>query len=163
MENNKENKKINMKYNFSIYWKFLMKYKYIFLFILFTIFLTESAQISQNFIFKWIIDSGTSFASGILAKNIFIHIFTLSISLLIAIVLLRAIAKWLFIHFLNRLEVDLIRDIKTKFFNHIVSLSHSFHTTHKTGSMISRLTRSGGAVERMSDVLLFNFSPLLFQ
>ena len=57
----------------------------------------------------------------------------------------------------------MVRDLKQKFFNYILGLSHSFHTSNKTGSLISRLTRGGRAIERMSDILLFNFTPLIFQ
>jgi ATP-binding cassette subfamily B protein len=53
--------------------------------------------------------------------------------------------------------------MKRKFFNHLISLSHNFHTSHKTGSLISRLIRGGGAIERMSDVIFFNFAPMVFQ
>jgi len=54
-------------------------------------------------------------------------------------------------------------DLKRKFFNHILHLDYNFHTTHRTGSLISRLVRAGGAIERMTDVIIFNFSPLVFQ
>ena len=50
-----------------------------------------------------------------------------------------------------------------RFFNHIIYLDHNFHTTHKTGSLISRLTRGASAVERMTDIIAFNFMPLIIQ
>ena len=51
--------------------------------------------------------------------------------------------------------------IKQKFFNHLVDLDHSFHITHKTGSLISRLTRGRGATERLTDVITFNIEPMI--
>jgi ATP-binding cassette subfamily B protein len=56
-----------------------------------------------------------------------------------------------------------MHDIKRKFFNHIVHLDHNFHTTHKTGSLISRLTRGSRAVESTTDFFLFNGAPLILQ
>ena len=54
-------------------------------------------------------------------------------------------------------------DVKRKFFNHLIHLSHSFHTTHKSGSIISKLIRAAGSVERMTDTIIFNVVPLFFQ
>jgi len=54
-------------------------------------------------------------------------------------------------------------DLKRKFFNHIIGLSHSFHTTHKTGSMISRMLRGASSLENITDILAFNFASLIFQ
>jgi ABC-type transport system involved in Fe-S cluster assembly fused permease/ATPase subunit len=42
-------------------------------------------------------------------------------------------------------------------------LDHKFYTSHKTGSLISRLTRGAGAMERMTDSLVFEFAPLILQ
>jgi ATP-binding cassette subfamily B protein len=53
--------------------------------------------------------------------------------------------------------------MKRNFFNHLLVLDYNFHTSHKTGSLISKLLRIGGAVERMTDVFIFNFAPLIFQ
>jgi len=60
------------------------------------------------------------------------------------------------------MESGMIVDLKRRFFNHIIELDYSFHTTHKTGSLISRLTRGGGAMERMTDVIIFNIAPMIF-
>src|SRR3990172_10439272 len=57
----------------------------------------------------------------------------------------------------------MIVDIKRKFFNHLITLDHSFHISHKTGAMISGIIRGGGAMERMTDVIAFNFITILFQ
>ena len=81
----------------------------------------------------------------------------------VSIVLGKAISKWVNIHLVNKLDAGLIWDLKRKFFNHLVHLSHHFHTTHKTGSLISRLGRGGGAVERMTDAIVFSFAPTIFQ
>jgi ATP-binding cassette subfamily B (MDR/TAP) protein 6 len=64
---------------------------------------------------------------------------------------------------INLLETGLIRDVKQFYFNHLLTLSHGFHSSHKTGSLISRLSRGSGAVEAMTDVIIFQYVPLLFQ
>ncbi len=60
-------------------------------------------------------------------------------------------------------DAGLIQDLKKKFFNHILNLSYHFHTTHRTGSLISRLVRGGRSIENMTDILIFNVAPLIFQ
>jgi ATP-binding cassette subfamily B protein len=67
------------------------------------------------------------------------------------------------IHLNNILDSSLILDLKNKFFNHIIGLDHEFHVTHKTGSLISKLTRGANAIERMTDNFIFNIFPLIFQ
>jgi ABC-type multidrug transport system fused ATPase/permease subunit len=64
----------------------------------------------------------------------------------------RVTGRWIYLYKINLLESDLIADIKRYYFNHLLTLSHGFHTTHKTGSLISRLSRGSGAVETMTDV-----------
>ena len=71
--------------------------------------------------------------------------------------------KFIQLNCINKLESNLIADLKKKFFNHLIGLSYHFYTTHKTGSLISKFIRGGRAMERMTDVLLFNFAPLILQ
>jgi len=163
MKQKKNKEKIDFKYNFGTYWKFLLNYKFIFIAILFLILIFESAHIAQIFIFKKLIDNGTAFSSGAITKDAFVSFFLIALAIFSGIIVIKTVSKWFSMHFVNRFEAGIIRDIKMKFFNYIINLSYSFHTTHKTGSLISRLTRSGGAVERMSDVLIFSFAPLVFQ
>src|SRR5690606_525559 len=42
-------------------------------------------------------------------------------------------------------------------------LSHRFHTTHKTGSLLSRIGRGSSATEIMTDVIIFNLLPVIVQ
>ena len=53
--------------------------------------------------------------------------------------------------------------MKVKFFNHIISLSHKFHTSHKTGSLISSLIRGVKSTERLIDFFIWNLLPLVLQ
>jgi len=159
----KETKDINFKYNFNIYWSILKKYKPLFFgILLLTLFMSASLTLSK-FLFKEVIDKGTEFAAGDLAKNQFIDILIWIAIIFGTIRIFRALGKWFNIHMINQLDSKLIFDLKKKLFNHIIHLSHNFHTTNKTGSLISRLMRGGSAIERMTDVIVFNAAPLIFQ
>ncbi len=155
--------KIDFKYNLKIYYDLLKKYRVLFIFLLFIILLVEGTSLVDKFLFKIIVDDGTSFSQGSLAREGFIHIL-LQIALIFgAVVLFRAGLKYLQHHLISRLEARLIQDLKLKFFNHILNLSYHFHTTHRTGSLISRLVRGGRSIENMTDILIFNVAPLIFQ
>lgn len=160
----KEDKKVNTWYNLKIYWSFLRKYKLIFFTVLFLVFLFEAKQILDSYIIKIAFDKSAEFVSGTFPRENLMNLFGI---LILAIVLLTffisVLGNWLQIHLLNRLELKMIYDLKEKYFSHIVSLDHKFFTTHKTGSLISRLGRGGGAIERMTDSILFEFAPLILQ
>ena len=155
--------KIDYKYNLKLYLSLLKNYKlYIFALII-VIIIIESINASTRFLFSIIVDKASLYVAGTLAKDKLIQIFVIIAAVYLGTVIVRAISRWFYLHFINRLEGNLIIDLKKRFFNHIVGLSHSFHTTHRTGSMISRLTRGGRAVERMTDLLMFNVIPMIIQ
>ncbi len=154
---------VDFKYNWKIYLSFLKNYKWLFVFLIFLLLINESLGLIQNLLFKKIVDNGTEYG----AKNITLEVFT-AILLSIAFVylvstLIKVIVKWVTSHFQNKLEGNLIKDLKERFFNHIVGLSHSFHITHKTGSLISRINRGSSAMERMTDFVIHNIFPITFQ
>ena len=160
----KNNKyKIDFKYNLSVYWDFLKKYKLIIFILLFLVLLNQGKQIFDKYLFKIVVDNGTEFTAGTLAKTAFINILLVVGGVFLLVIFLNSILNWFQFHLLHRLEVNLIRDLRKKFFNHIISLDHEFHTTHKTGSLISRLMRGSGAIERMTDVIIFNIAPPILQ
>ncbi len=154
--------KIDYKYNLSVYLSFLKRYKWLFIFLLLIGLIVEVSNAVDKFLFKIIVDKGTEFAAGSLLKESFVSILIIVGIIFLLLVFFRFFIRWVYIHLVNKLEADIVLDIKRKYFDHILTLSHSFHISHKTGSIISRLTRSGGAVERMTDVLIFSLSPLIF-
>ena len=79
------------------------------------------------------------FNTGLISKEAFVGILIIIAWVFIGASIIASINTWLRIHFLNRLENNIIADMKRKFFNHILDLDHNFHTSHKTGSMISRI------------------------
>jgi ATP-binding cassette, subfamily B, heavy metal transporter len=161
-KNKNEKKEIDHKYNLSVYWSFLKKHKKILILILIIGIILEVTNLVNSFLFKVIVDKGTEFSDGGITKLALINILWIVFAIWIGSVILKFIFTWFKVHFNNRLENNLIRDLKESFFNHIVKLSHSFHVSHKTGSLISRLTRGGGAIERLTDVIIFSIFPMVF-
>jgi len=162
-QNIKRKEKINFRSNLRMYHEFLKKYNPIFFVLLLIIFLGEASYLVDKFLFKIIVDRGTEFASNAIASDEYARILSIVAVIFLALLAFKALNKWFQLHFVNILESRMILDLKKKFFSHIIGLSYGFHTMHKTGSLISRLVRGGGAVERMSDVIFFNFAPMLFQ
>ncbi|MEK6951696.1 MAG: ABC transporter ATP-binding protein [Nanoarchaeota archaeon] len=159
----KKEEKIDFKYDLKIYFEILNRYKALFFGVLAFVLLMEASGVLDKFLFKVIIDKGAEFVNGSLTKERFIQIILIIVGVFFGNIFVRVLSKWLNIHLLNRLDANLILDLKRKFFNHLIYLSHSFHVSHKTGSLISRLSRGGRAIERMTDTLVFNFATTIFQ
>ncbi len=155
--------KIDFRYNLSVYWSLLKKYRFFFFGLLFLIFLLESTRVINKYLFKEVIDASTRFSTKALLLSKYTSILTIILLVFLAITIFNSAGYWLRMHMINLLDARLILDLKRKFFNHIIHLSYNFHSTHKTGSLISRIIRGGSAVERLTDVFVFNFAPLLFQ
>lgn len=163
LKKKKAKEKINFKYNLSVYYGFLKKYKRQMLFVFLLVLFIESRNVIDKFLFKVIIDKGTEFTSGSLLAGAFIKVLLVVAIIFIVVISSSFAFRWLYIHITNRLEGDLILDLKRKFFNHLISLDHSFHVSHKTGSLISRLMRGASAMERITDVIVFNVAPLILE
>jgi ATP-binding cassette, subfamily B, heavy metal transporter len=161
--NKKKEKRIDFKYNIKEYLGFLKQQKKIFILVLLLILVIEGLRIISQFLFKILIDNGTEFSTGAITSAAFTEILLIIAAVYISKTLIVSILVFFRLHTINRLDSSLMFNLKKKYFDHLVHLDYSFHTSHKTGSLISRLIRSGGAVERMTDVILFNFAPLLLQ
>jgi ATP-binding cassette, subfamily B, heavy metal transporter len=155
--------RIDYKYNLKVYFELLKKYKWVFIFLLVIVLIVEASYVADRFLFKVIIDNGTEYTAGTLGREAFVQILILVAIIYAGLILIKAFGKWFMLNSVNKLESEIITDTKIKFFNHIIMLSHKFHTNNKTGSMISRLGRGGRSVERMTDIIVFNVAPLIFQ
>jgi ABC-type multidrug transport system fused ATPase/permease subunit len=156
-------KNLEFKRNLSIYFSFVKNYKLIVISLLIVILSVEVMFLIEKYLFKLLIDRGTEFTADILTRAAFIDsIITLAL-IFLSITLFGLILYWFRPTLINKLEVNIIADMKRKFFRHILELDHNFHTTHRTGSLISRLTRGSSAMERMTDILAFNLFPLIVQ
>ena len=154
---------IDFNYNLKIFWSFLRNYKFILILIMFLILIHELKQITDKFLFKVVIDGGADFAAGIITSAVFINILIIVAIVFIGAMLTSVFGNWLKLHLLHRLETNLMADLKRRSFNHILKLDHEFHTTHKTGGLISRLLRGSSAIERMVDIMVYNFAPIIVQ
>ncbi len=160
---NNQKYKIDFKYNLKVFWSFLRNYKLLVALTILVVILSQGKSILDKYLFKVLIDNGTNFVSGIITQGVLFNIVIIVFSVFLVVSLLNVFFSWLLIHLNNKLDSSLILDLKNRFFDHIVSLDHEFHVTHKTGSLISRLTRGAGAIERMTDNFIFNLFPLVFQ
>lgn len=161
--NKKDREKINFKHNLSEYFDFVKKYKLLFITLMVLVFIIEGGSIVDKFLFKILIDNGTLFSQGSLLEQAFIAILISLAITFIVLIIIRVIGRWFILHLTNKLENGMILDLKKKYFNHILGLSYNFHTTHRTGSLISRLNRGRSATEGLTDTIIFNFVPLIFQ
>jgi len=160
----KEGKDVNVKNNLKIYWSFLRKYKLIFIFLTFAVLAHEAKQIADKYLVKMAFDKSAEYISGAIAKGVLLdYLLMLSLALLGLTLFVSVFGNWFKLHLVNKLETNLIYDLKNRYFSHIISLDHKFYTTHKTGSLISRLGRGGGAMERITDSIFFEFAPLIIQ
>ena len=156
-------KPIDFKYNFKVYWSFVKKYKVIIGMVLFLVFIFQSLHVTERYLFKLITDSGAEYLANTLEKSIFIETLILVATIFLILLVIQVIFRYIWLGLVNKFETSAMLDLKKKIFNHVVHLDHEFHVSNKTGSMISKLIRGANAVERLSDVLLFNFAPLIFQ
>jgi ATP-binding cassette, subfamily B, heavy metal transporter len=156
-------RKINFKYNLRQYFEFLKKYRWHAWFMVLMIIFTEALFVVDKFLFKRLVDDGERFISGGLGLGAFVDVLIIIAIIFVGILIVRTFTKLIAETVLIKLEGNLTRDLKKKYFNHIIGLSHDFHTTHKTGSLISRLGRGSHAIEGMTDTLMYNFAPLILQ
>ncbi len=158
----KEKWDIDFSYNLKMYLGFLKKYWVLCVILLVIMLIFEASYIVDKYLLKILVDRGTEFINKSITKEVFLSVVVTVALVFSGLILFRVISKWIRIHLTNVLDSNTMRDLKLKFFNHIISLSHNFHTSHKTGSMITRILRGSGAMERLNDTVVFNIAPLIF-
>ena len=158
----KHGEKIDFRFNMKEYLRLIKKYKWQIVVLLIFSLAIEASYVTERYLFKIITDNGTAFAGKEILANALVQALLAVAVVFIMLVAVRTVSKWVFIHLINTIENNAITDLKRHYFNHIIGLSHSFHSSHRTGSLISRLTRGGSAIERMTDVLGFNITSLVF-
>jgi ABC-type multidrug transport system fused ATPase/permease subunit len=156
-------KDIEFKYNLGLYFGFLKKYKLLFGLLLLVGLLLEIKNLGEKYLLKLLIDNGGLFEAGEIGKGAFVSSLWVVFFYYLILFGVSVVLYWFRPHLINRLMLRTIVDMKRRFFGHILDLDHNFHTTHKTGSLISRLTRGTSAMERMAELIHFNFVPLAFQ
>jgi ATP-binding cassette subfamily B protein len=152
---------LDLRHNFKEYWSFIRSYKWTFSLILVFALALSALGVVEKYVFKELIDRGTEFTSGAISSQAFIDILLILILIFFSSLFLMVLFKWISETLLIKMTTSMMADLKRKYFNHIIELSHNFHTTHKTGSLISRLGRGGNALDNMNDVIVFNIAPLV--
>ncbi len=154
--------KVDVRRNLRNLYSMVKPYRWRFIALLAVILVIEASYVLEKYLFKLIIDNGTEYATGTLSADPFLVILGIVATVFAVMLVVRTVLKFVHIHFINKLDSGLIVDLKKRFFNHLIHLSHRFHTTNKTGSMISRMSRGGRSVEALVDVIVFNFAPMTF-
>jgi len=156
-------KKIDFKDNLKTYLEFTKPYKQLFFIVILLAILFELLNLGEKYLFKIILDRGSEFVAGTITRAYLVQIFLIIAVVFLCFTFIKFVDHWFRISVLNRIEAEMIYDLKKRFFDHLVHLSHNFHTTHKTGSLISRLNRGGAALERLTDFFIFSITPLILQ
>ncbi|MFH1802039.1 MAG: ABC transporter ATP-binding protein [archaeon] len=157
-------KDIDFKKNLKHYLDIVSKYKWTYISILIVTGVIEGLRVFDRYLFKVVLDKGAEYTAGTLLRSSFVSILLALTGIYFGALFIKLALNH---GYKARKERDLmtgmVLDIKTKFFNHILHLSHRFHTTHKTGSLISRMNRGTGAAESLTDFIIDNITPLIFQ
>ncbi len=162
MPGNEENK-IDFIANLKNYFELARPYWAYFLVIALFVLLASLSIVGEKYLFKIILDNGASFVSGTLEKNALIQILLGVVVAYAIVVAVKGVSNWARYYFLNRLDGRLILDLKKKYFDYLVRLSHKFHTTNRTGTLIARMTRGARSIEGITDFIVFSSIPLVIQ
>ena len=158
----KKDRKIDFRENIKEYWSILSEHKVLFFSLVFLGLILEALKIIPSFLFKELVDKGEKFGADLITKIELTDVLLIIAGIFILTTIARSIIRWMVSHFLIFLDTTMVQNLKTKYFNHILELSHNFHTTHKTGALISRLGRGSAAIESLNDILIFQILPLFF-
>jgi len=156
-------KKVNLFDNLGEYFSLSGKYWSWFFVILLLVVISSLTLVGESYLFSQVLDKGAGFIAGTIQKDAFIEILIGIGTAFAGVVIVRSISNWGRFFFINRLDAKLIFDLKNKFFVHILGLSHKFHSTHRTGSLIAKMTRGARSIEGITDFFVFSTIPLVIQ
>ncbi len=154
---------IDIPYDARVYYSFLKKYKKYVFSILFFSFIYQIISIVNSFVLKILVDNATGLSNGSVGKTAFLNLIASIVVFYTILIALKILSNWLKNHFLNRLTTGMLIDLRNYFFDKIISLSYHFHTTRKTGTLISRIGRGTNAVDNLNDIIVFGTLPIIFQ
>ncbi len=159
----KKNKQIDWKYNLSEYWGALRRHKGMAILLVLVAIVIELMNIVPNFLFKELVDKGALFAGGSYGLEEFKAALLVIAGLYILTNAIQIPGFWLRSLLVAKIEVKMMTYLKMKYFKHIVKLDSGFHSTNKTGSLISRLGRGISSVEDISDTIVYSFLGAFLQ
>ena len=156
-------RKIEFGKNLRIYAGYLKNHKGLAAGLILAVLISEIASLFEKLAFKLVVDSGNNWVADVITKASFVSSLTMALTIFVVVIIVRVFGRWAFVSCINRLDTALIVDLKESLFNHVLGLSYHFHTSHRTGTLISKITRGGRAMEKMTDVLAFNVATMVVQ
>ena len=159
----KDKEKINYKYNLREYWSVTKGSRKLIFGIILLVVLAEIVVITNSFLYKKFVDSSQKFIAHSMVANAFVKIILLIALIYIVINIFGSLMTWLADTFLIKFEPQIMYNIKQKYFNHIISLHNEFHANHKSGTLISRLSRGQSAAIMFGELILNQLGPLVVQ
>jgi len=159
--NRKTNKKIEVWKNLKKFLAIARNYKGFFVVLMVIAVIIELIHVLEKFLLKRVVDDAESFTNGLILKNAFVETLLILAILFGGILLIKTFGRFYEVYLANRLNGSMTLELRKKYFNHVVQLDNGFHTTHKTGSLISKLMRGIGAVDAVGEFIIFNISPLI--
>lgn len=156
-------KKIEYKKNIKEYWAIAKKYKYLILLLALLVILGETITIGEKYLFQELVNQAENFIKNNISQLEFTNIIALIGLIFIGMTLFVSVSDWFQLKLMSKLDTRMSTDLKRKYFSHIVNLHYDFHTTHKTGSMISRLNRGNSGVNTLTESIIWQIAPLIVQ
>ncbi len=158
-----DKKKIDYKKNLKEYWNLVKKYKWLISLLIFLIVISQFILIGEKYLFQKLIDGAEDFFYGNITDVGFLSVLKIVAFIFAGMYLIRSILDWFQLKIMSVVDTNVTTDLKRKYFNHIVRLHHGFHTTHKTGSMISKMGRGTNGVNNITESVAWQIAPLIVQ
>ncbi|MFB6246062.1 MAG: ABC transporter ATP-binding protein [Candidatus Pacearchaeota archaeon] len=153
--------KIDFKHNFKVFWDLIKEYKWPLIGLIAIVTIVEALSLAEKYLFKIVVDKGGAFAAGEITKSAFVDVLLIVGAVFVASTILISVGWWIQVHIINRVDSKIMLKVKKKFFNHVLRLSSRFHSTHSSGKMVSRIDRGTNATERMTDLIVLSFAPII--
>ena len=146
-----------------LFWQFTRPHWLLFFLMLLLIAIYEASLVVERWFISLVAESVASYTAGIVTEDALVNaLIWVAIAFSIAAII-AACSRLIKNNLLSELELRMVVDLKRTFFSHILRLSHRFHSSHKSGTLIARLSRGSSALENMMDIIAFNFAPLILQ
>ena len=145
------------------FWQFTRPHSLLFVFMIAMIAIYEATVVLERWFIALVADGAASYIAGTTTGYALREaLFWIAIAFIIASII-SAFSRYIKNSLLSELELRMAVDLKRTFFNHILRLSHRFHASHKSGTLIARLSRGSSALEYLMDIVAFSFTPLIMQ
>ena len=159
---NSNKKKVHFFENLSYFYQIIKEKRGYFYLLLGLSVFVELLMIADNLLIKLLVDYGQGFLEGDYLKEQVLGIFVIILSVFFGLVIFRSSIRFFQLHFKNKLMAYVDLNIKNRYFNKIIGLDYDFHTTHKSGDMISKLSRGSQASVELTELATSRvFSPFI--